>query len=156
MSSGSSLTSLVGANPPPADELDVRRVEFHPGEIRVLVRNPQPEDITIASVTVDDAIVPFTLDGPRTLGRLRSTTIEIPFDWVEDDPYTVGVTSSSGIQTVAEVPAAVETPGASGSQRRRLRPHRVARGGGAGGARDAVAARPARRPTRAGWPPSWP
>ena len=115
VSSGNSLTSLIGANPPPADELDVRRVEFHPGEIRVLVRNPQPDDITIASVAVDDAIVPYTLDGPRTLGRLRSTVIEIPFDWVEDDPYTVGVTSSTGIQTVHEVPAAVETPRASGS-----------------------------------------
>ena len=65
VSSGNSLTSLVGANPPPADELDVRRVEFQPGEIRVLVRNPQPEDITIASVTVDDAIVPFTSTGRR-------------------------------------------------------------------------------------------
>jgi zinc transporter ZupT len=115
VSSGSSLTSLVGANPPPADELDVRRVEFQPGEIRVLVRNPQPEDITIAAVTVDDAIVPFTVDGPTTLGRLRSATIEVPFDWVEDDPYTVGVTSSTGIQTVHEVPAAVPTPGVDGS-----------------------------------------
>ncbi len=115
VSSGSSLTGLVGANPPPADELDVRRVEFQPGEIRIHVRNPQPEDITIASVTVDDAIVPFAVDGPTTLGRLRSATIEVPFDWVEDDPYTVGVTSSTGIQTVEEVPAAVETPGASGS-----------------------------------------
>jgi zinc transporter ZupT len=115
VSSGSSLTGLVGANPPPADELDVRRVEFQPGEIRVHVRNPQPEDITIASVTVDDAIVPFAVDRPTTLGRLGSATIEVPFDWVEDDPYTVGVTSSTGIQTVEEVPAAVETPGASGS-----------------------------------------
>ena len=86
-------------NPPPADEVEIRRVEFHPGEIRVLVRNPQPEDITVAVVTVDDAIVPFTTDGPDTIGRLRSTTIEIPYTWVEDDPYTVGVTSSSGIQT---------------------------------------------------------
>jgi zinc transporter ZupT len=115
VSSGNSLTELVGGNPPPADELDVRRVEFQPGEIRVLVRNPQPEDITIAAVTIDDAIVPFTVDGPTTLGRLRSATIEVPFDWVEDDPYTVGVTSSTGIQTVHEVPAAVETPGADGS-----------------------------------------
>ena len=56
----------------------------------MLVRNPQPEDLTIASVTVDDAIVPFTLDGTRPLGRLRSTTITIPFDWVEDDPYPSG------------------------------------------------------------------
>lgn len=114
VSSGGSITGLVGAGPPPADEVEIRRVEFHPGEIRVLVRNPQPEDITIAAVTVDDAIVMFTTDGPDTLGRLRSTTVEIPFAWVEDDPYTVGITSSTGIQTVAEVPAAVETPGVSG------------------------------------------
>lgn len=116
VSSGNSLTGLVGSNPPPADQFDVRRIEFRDGEIRALVRNPQPEgDITIASVTVDDAIVPFTVDGPETLGRLRSATIVIPFEWVEDDPYTVGVTSSTGIQTVAEVPAAVETPEADGS-----------------------------------------
>lgn len=114
VSVGGSVTDLVGRTPPPADEVDIRRVEFHPGEIRLVVRNPQPDDITIASVTVDDAIVPFTTDGPATIGRLRSTTIEIPFTWVEDDPYTVGVTSSTGIQTVAEVPAAVETPGIDG------------------------------------------
>jgi zinc transporter ZupT len=109
VSSGSSLTSLVGDAPPSADALDLRRVEFHPGEIRVLVRNPQAEDVTIASVTVDDAIVPFTLDGPPTLGRLRSTTVLVPFDWVRDDPYAIGVTTSTGIESVTEVPAAVET-----------------------------------------------
>ena len=108
-----SLTELIGTKPPPADELDVRWVQLERGEIRVRVTNPQPEQITIASVTVDDAIVPFTVDGPTTLDRLRSTTVEIPFDWVENDPLTVGVTSSSGIETVAEVAAAVETPGFS-------------------------------------------
>ncbi len=112
--SGGSITGLVGSSPPPADAFDVRRVEFSPGEIRVLVRNPQPEDLTIAVVTVDDAIVPFTLDGDATLGRLRSRTITIPYTWVEDDPYLIGVTSSTGIQTTHEVPAAVETPGVSG------------------------------------------
>ena len=45
-------------NPPPADEFDIRRVEFQPGEIRIRVTNPQQDDLTIASVTVDDAIVP--------------------------------------------------------------------------------------------------
>jgi zinc transporter ZupT len=114
VSSGGSLTDLVGGTPPSPDALDVRRVEFHDGEIRVLVRNPQPDDLTIASVTVDDAILPFTVDGPTTLGRLRSATVSIPFDWVEDDPYLVGVTSSTGIQTVHEVPAARETIDPSG------------------------------------------
>jgi ZIP family zinc transporter len=114
VSSGGSITGLVGSTPPSVDALDLRRVEFHPGEIRVLVRNPQADDITIASVTVDDAVYPFTTDGPDTIGRLRSTTVEIPFDWVRNDPYTIGVTSSTGIQSVTQVAAAVETPGASG------------------------------------------
>ena len=113
VTSGSSLVDLVGTNPPPADEFDIRRVEFKPGEIRITVRNPQPDDLTIANVNVDDAIVPFTVDGPTTLGRLRSSMIVVPFDWVEDDPITVGVTSSTGIQTVKEIPAAIETPAPS-------------------------------------------
>jgi zinc transporter ZupT len=113
VTSGSSLVDLVGTNPPPADEFDIRRVELEPGTIRIVVRNPQPDDLTIASVTVDDAIVPFTVDGPTTLGRLRSSTIVVPFEWVENDPLSVGVTSSTGIQTVEEIPAAVETPSAS-------------------------------------------
>jgi zinc transporter ZupT len=110
VTAGSSLVDLVGSNPPPADQFDIRRVEFSPGEIRVLVRNPQRDELTIANVNVDDAIVPYTVDGPTTLGRLRSATIVVPFQWVENDPVTVGVTSSTGIQTVKDVPAAVETP----------------------------------------------
>ena len=110
VTSGSSLVDLVGTNPPPADEFDIRRVEFSPGEIRITVRNPQPDDLTIANVNVDDAIVPYTVDGDTTLGRLRSSTIVVPFDWVESDPLTVGVTSSTGIETVEEIPAAIATP----------------------------------------------
>ena len=110
VSGGSSLAELVGTNPPPADEFDVRRVAFSPGEIRITVRNPQPDDLTIANVNVDDAIVRFTVDGPTTLGRLRSSTIVVPYDWVDGEPITVGVTSSTGIETVEEIPAAIETP----------------------------------------------
>jgi zinc transporter ZupT len=110
VAAGSSLVDLVGTTPPPADEFDIRRVELSRGEIRILVRNPQRDDLTIANVNVDDAITPFTVDGPTTLGRLRSSTIVVPYHWVENDPLTVGVTSSTGIETVKEIPAAVETP----------------------------------------------
>jgi zinc transporter, ZIP family len=110
---GSSLTGLVRDNPPPADEFDIRRVEFRPGEIRIRVTNPQPDELTIALVTVDDAIVPYSVDGPQSLGRLRSSTIVVPYEWVEDEPIAVGVTSSTGIQTTHEIAAAVETPSAS-------------------------------------------
>ena len=40
---GGSLVELLGRNPPPADAFDIRRVEFEPGEIRIKVRNPQPD-----------------------------------------------------------------------------------------------------------------
>ena len=113
VSTGGSLLELVGQSPPPRDELDVRRVEFRPGEIRVRVTNPQREKITLASVTVDDAIVPFSVDGDRTLGRLRSATLVVPHDWVDGEPLSVGVTSSTGVQTTKDVPAAFETPQAS-------------------------------------------
>jgi zinc transporter ZupT len=79
------------------------------------VTNPQREELTIGTVTVDDAIVPYELDGSATLGRLRSRTITVPYAWVEDEPLTIGVTSSSGIQTTHEIAAAVETPGPSPS-----------------------------------------
>ncbi len=48
VSQGDRVVDLVGGSPPPADELDIRRVELRPGEIRVLVRNPQRDDVTIA------------------------------------------------------------------------------------------------------------
>jgi zinc transporter ZupT len=110
-----SLFDLLGNSPPPADELQIPRVEFTPGEIRIHVRNPQREELTIASVTVDDAIVAFELDGSGTLGRLDRTTVVVPFDWIEDDPYTVGVTTSTGVETTRDVPAAVESRGAAPS-----------------------------------------
>jgi ZIP family zinc transporter len=110
---GASVTRLLGEAPPPPDEFDIRRVEFHPGEIRIRVTNPQRDDLTIASVTVDDAIVPFDVEGDRTLGRLRSSEIVVQHDWVPEEPISVGVTSSTGIQTTEEIAAAVETPQAS-------------------------------------------
>src|SRR3954462_6380181 len=113
VTSGSSLVDLIGRNPPPADVFDLRRVEFHPGEIKIHVVNPQADPITIASVTVDDAIVPFRVDGDNDVKRARSRAIVVPYDWVANDPITVGVTSSSGIETSKEIAAAVETPAAT-------------------------------------------
>ena len=73
VSSGGSITGLVGLAPARRTRSTCAGWSSTPGEIRVLVRNPQADDITIASVTVDDAVYPFTTDGPDTIGRLRST-----------------------------------------------------------------------------------
>ena len=70
VSLGDRVVDLVGGSPPPADEFDVRRVDFREGEIRVLVRNPQRDDLTIAVATVDDAIVRSSRCGFRTRTRI--------------------------------------------------------------------------------------
>ena len=56
VAAGDALDGLVGTSPPPADEFDVRRVEFAPGTISIRVTNPQREALTLAQVTVDDGI----------------------------------------------------------------------------------------------------
>lgn len=99
---------LIGGNPPPPDELSVSTVKFEENRILASVTNPQPEPITIAVVTVDDAVANYSLNGSPTLERFDRRTIEIPFAWNEGEPYAIGVTSSSGIQTTASVTAAVE------------------------------------------------
>ena len=117
VSSGSSLVDLIGKNPPPADEFDVRRVEFQPGEIRIGVTNPQRDDLTIASVTVDDAIVPFTLDGPR---RARPAALEHDRRAVSTGSRTSRSRSASPARPASrrpkEIAAAVETPTAVGAR----------------------------------------
>ena len=110
-STGTSLLDLVGRAPPPRDQFDVRRVEFKPGEISIRVTNPQRAEAH------DRERHRRRRDRPvhrRRPDRARPAALEhdrrsLPVG--RGDPYTVGVTSSSGIQTTFDVPAAVETRG---------------------------------------------
>ena len=89
---GGSITDLVGSNPPPADELDIRCVSFKPGSVEIRVTNPQRDAITIGTVTVADAIVPYTVDCRRhssACARRRSSSPTIKF---RTSPSSVGVT----------------------------------------------------------------
>lgn len=114
--SGDRLIDALGHNPPSPDQFHVRRVEFAPGAMRIKVANPQRERLAIATVLVDDAVVPFHLEGGGArMGRLGRRTIVVPYHWVKNDPYTVGITSATGILTEHDVPAAVERAGVSTS-----------------------------------------
>ena len=145
-STGASLLDLVGRAPPPADEFDVRRVEFKPGEIRIRVTNPQRQELTIASVTVDDAIVPFRLDGPADARPAA----------LEHDRRPVPVGRGRPLHgrdhelerdrdDARRSPAAVETRGASAARLPRLRADRPARRRRPGRARARLAALAAAR-----------
>lgn len=99
---------------PPIETLSVQRVTLpEPGRITLNVVNDGPDEITIAQVLVDDAYWQFELDGPRKLDRLESTTIDIPYPWVEGEAHAIAIISSTGIVFAAEVPVAVESPQAN-------------------------------------------
>ncbi len=96
---------------PPVEELTVQRITLpRPGEMRVRVTNGGPEPVTVAQVMVDDAAFAHTLDGDRTIGRLESRTITIPYPWVEGEPHEVLLLTSTGTTFSGEVAVATQTP----------------------------------------------
>jgi zinc transporter, ZIP family len=94
----------------PVEEVSVERTILHPGEIELRLRNDGPDSVGIAQANVNDAFVPFTASGGGTVGRLDSTTITIPYDWVEGEAYAVTLVTATGGTVDAEIGAAAETP----------------------------------------------
>ncbi|MGI8618551.1 MAG: ZIP family metal transporter [Gemmatimonadaceae bacterium] len=96
---------------PPVEELTITRVTLPDrGVLRVHVVNGGPAPVTVAQVLVDDASWVHTVDGPRTIGRLASREITIPYPWVEGEPVVVRLVTSTGLTIDSEVPVAVRTP----------------------------------------------
>ena len=96
---------------PPVEALTVERVFFPaPNEVRVRVTNGGPEAVTVAQLLVDDANWVHALDGPRTIPRLQDREISIPYPWVEGEPLTVTLVTSTGLTFSHEVPVATQSP----------------------------------------------
>jgi zinc transporter, ZIP family len=96
---------------PPVEELTIERITLPaPGELRVRVVNGGPEPVTIAQVLVDEASWVHTLDGDRTLERLDRRTVSIPYPWVEGEPLSIALVTSTGLTFTGEVPVATQTP----------------------------------------------
>jgi zinc transporter ZupT len=107
---------LGDRNAPPIEELNVQRVTLpEPGEIQLRVVNEGPDEITIAQVMVDAAYWQFTAEPRTTLGRTESTTITIPYPWVQDEAHHIALVSATGVLFEAEVPVAVESPATNGT-----------------------------------------
>lgn len=96
---------------PPVEELTIDQVTLpEPGLIELHVVNGGPEPSTIAQVLVDDANWAHAVEGERTVGRLQSRRITIPYPWVEGEAHEVVLVTSTGLTFSAEIPVAVQTP----------------------------------------------
>ena len=96
---------------PPVEELTIERISLpRTGLMRVDVVNGGPEAVTVAQVLVDDASWVHSIDGSRTIGRLESRRLSIPYPWVEGEPHTVTLVTSTGLTFSSTLPVAVVTP----------------------------------------------
>jgi zinc transporter, ZIP family len=96
---------------PPVEELTITRVTLPDrGVLRVHAVNGGPEPVTVSQVLVDDASWVHTVDGARTIGRLESREITIPYPWVEGEPVVVRLVTSTGLTIDKEAPVAVLSP----------------------------------------------
>ena len=96
---------------PPVEELTIERISLpRTGLMQVDVVNGGPEAVTVAQVLVDDASWVHSIDGSRTIGRLESRRLSIPYPWVEGEPHTVTLVTSTGLTFSSTLPVAVVTP----------------------------------------------
>ncbi len=96
---------------PPVEELTIERVSFpDPNRMRIDIVNGGPEPVTVAQLLIDDASWVHTIDGPRTIERLGRRVLYAPYPWVEGEPHTVTVITSTGLTFSHDVAVATLTP----------------------------------------------
>jgi len=100
---------------PPVEELTIERIRLpEPGVMEVRVVNGGPEPVTVSQVMVDDANWVHTIDGSRRLGRLEERTLRIPYPWVQGEPHTVTLVTSTGLTFSGHVAVATRSPAVDG------------------------------------------
>ena len=95
---------------PPIEELTVERIHLKPNEMVVHVVNGGPDAVTIAQVMVDEAYWQHNIEPSRTVPRLGSAEITIPYPWVEGETHEVKLITSTGLTFAKTIEVAVESP----------------------------------------------
>jgi zinc transporter ZupT len=94
----------------PIEDVAIERTVLRPGEIRLELRNDGPDAVRIAQVIVNDAYIPTASISSSEVGRLGTSTIRIPYAWVEGQAYEIALVTSTGGTIAAPIEVAAETP----------------------------------------------
>ena len=97
-------------SPVPVENLDVEKYVLERNEIHLHVRNTGPEELTIASVIVNEAIMPFSVTPSPTIPRLGQAEIHINYAWSEGEAYGITIFTSNAVPFGVDIPVAFETP----------------------------------------------
>ena len=94
----------------PVEELSIERYTLKRNEIELHVRNTGPEEINVAQVVINEAIMPFTITPNTSVPRLGRALIHINYPWTYGEAYSVTIFTSNAITFAVDSPVAFETP----------------------------------------------
>ncbi|MCI0555264.1 MAG: metal transporter [Anaerolineae bacterium] len=94
----------------PVEDLSIERYTLKRDLIELHVRNTGPEEVTVAQVVVNEAIMPFTITPNTSIPRLASAVIHIPYPWSYGEAYGINVFTTNAVGFGVDIPVAFETP----------------------------------------------
>jgi ZIP family zinc transporter len=97
-------------SPAPVENLNVEKYILKRNNIELYIRNTGPEELTIASVIINEAVMPFTVTPNSTIPRLGRAQIHINYAWTEGEAYGITIFTNNAIPFVVDIPVAFETP----------------------------------------------
>lgn len=98
------------ASPVPIEDLAIERYKLERGHIALSVQNAGPDTLTIASVIVNEAVMPFEVIPSAVIPRLGRATINVDYAWTQGEAYAVRVFTGNAIPFDVEIPVAFVTP----------------------------------------------
>lgn len=110
------FTRGAGLNVAPAAPIETvqfGRTILRPGRIELRVRNTSPHAITIAQVTINEAVWPYTISPDAAMPRLGSAVLRLEYPWVEGEAYEITLHSGNSILFATSIPVATTTAGVS-------------------------------------------
>jgi zinc transporter ZupT len=97
-------------SPAPVENLDIERYDLNTNEIILHVRNTGPEQLTVASVIINDAVMPFTVSPSVDIPRLGRAEIHVNYAWSYAEAYAIKIFTGNAVPFELEIPVAFETP----------------------------------------------
>jgi zinc transporter, ZIP family len=96
--------------PAPVENLHVERYVLRRGSIDLQVQNTGPEELKIASVIINNAVMPFEVTPGPTIPRLGRAQVHVNYAWTHGEAYGITVFTGNSIPFTVEIPVAFETP----------------------------------------------
>jgi zinc transporter ZupT len=93
----------------PIESLTFDRTVLRPGVVEFYVRNTSPQAITLSTLSINEAVWPFTVAPGFTLPRLGRAVVTLSYPWVEGEAYGITLFSTNAVAFETEIPVAAET-----------------------------------------------